>query len=248
MMILIYTDNVSNNHVLYYALGRLRGKRNVFFVNANEILSGALTDDVDLLVMPGGASRYKSAKLNGQANQLIKDYVANGGKYLGICAGSYMACAMTYWAKGGPYEIITPNELGFFSGAAVGPIEQFGEGDNYNSTKAYVTTLDYAGRDVPSLYLGGCLFEAPKTSSKPDNYQVLARFNDLADKPAAIIAGDYGQGAWLLSSTHPEYDQEAVELLSFDVVGNDYQEFNQLAGAESLTLDLLDELLKQLAV
>ena len=64
-------------------------------------------------------------------------------------------------------------------------------------------------------------------ASNPEHYQVLARFNELADKPAAIITGDYRRGAWLLSSTHPEYDQEAVELLSFDVVGYDYRCFSR---------------------
>lgn len=78
--ILIYTDNVSTNHILYYALGKLRGKKNIYFVNANEILKGALTSDIDLFVMPGGASRYKAAKLNGAANRLIKKYVAEGGR------------------------------------------------------------------------------------------------------------------------------------------------------------------------
>jgi len=95
MKILIYTDNVANNHILYYSLGKLRGKNHIYFMNANEILSGALSRDVDLFIIPGGASRYKSAKLNGHANTLIKQYIHTGGKYLGICAGAYIACETT---------------------------------------------------------------------------------------------------------------------------------------------------------
>ena len=70
MNILIYTDNVSNNHILYYALGKLCGKQSVHFVNANQILAGVLSSAIDLLVMPGGASRYKAAKLKGKANEI----------------------------------------------------------------------------------------------------------------------------------------------------------------------------------
>lgn len=239
MNISIYTDCVSCNHILYYALARLRGKQNVSFVNAHEILEGALTSDVDLFVMPGGASRYKSAKLNGKANELIKHYVSSGGKYLGICAGAYMACETTHWAQGEPYEIVTNNQLSFFQGVAQGPIKHFAQANNYNGTDACVVELDVDGAKVESLYMGGCLF-------LPDiecEHQVVARFADLPEKPAAIVSGIYGQGRWLLSSIHPEYDNEAIELVSFNVVGNEYEDFCRLPAELDLNLELLDHLL-----
>jgi glutamine amidotransferase-like uncharacterized protein len=238
----IYTDNVSNNHILYYSLGKLLGKKNVYFVNANEILQGALTSDIDLLVMPGGASRYKSDKLDGAANSLIKKYVAEGGRYLGICAGSYMACEVTCWATGQPFEITTKNELGFFPGSAIGPIPHFGQGDNYNSTKARLTTLNFNGQHIESLYLGGCLFH----SDAEAEYTVLATFDELPEKPAAVVFGHHGKGRWLLSSTHPEYDREAIELMTFNVIGNEYQDFSALKPSQNLNLDMLNKLLNQL--
>jgi len=242
MKTLIYTDNVSANHILYYALGKLRGKGNVFFVNANEILQGALTKDVSLFVMPGGASRYKAAKLNGAANELIKQYIAKGGNYLGICAGAYMACETTYWAKGAPHEIIAHNELRFFPGDSIGPIDAYGRGDNYNGTNARIVTLEYEGERIPSLYIGGCAFQ-PKTVN---GYEVLATFTELPGQPAAIVSGNYGMGKWLLSSTHPEYDSESLELLDFNVVGNDYQHYSNLDNSSTLNLELFERLLDKL--
>lgn len=242
MNVLIYTDNVSANHILYYALGRLCGKENLYFVNANEILNGALTGDVDLFVMPGGASRYKTAKLNGAGNRAIKDYIENGGRYLGICGGAYMACETTIWAKDLPHEIITTNELNFFPGRATGPVEAFGKGDNYNQTDARVVTLDYDGISLSSLYLGGCSFQ-PESDK---GYEVLATFSELPGKPAAIVSGVYGRGRWLLCSTHPEYDSEAVELVDFDVVGNEYEDFSRLPDGVDLSLDLFEKLLAEL--
>lgn len=241
MTTLIYSDNVSNNHILYYALGRLRGKSNVFFVNANEILAGALDQNVDLLVMPGGASRYKSDKLNGEGYQRISEYVANGGKYLGICGGAYLACKRTEWAKGTPFEIITPNELAFFSGTARGPIEQFALADNYNATEARIVQLETEKQVFESMYLGGCFFEA--NNETKGNYEVVARFSELPDKPAAIVKGEFGDGEYVLCSTHPEYDADTTQLMQFDVIGNDYQDFNTLKNTDTLTLELLDILL-----
>ncbi len=247
MKILIYTDNVSANHVLYYALARLYGKSSVCFVNANEVLNGALTDDVDLFVMPGGASRYKADKLNGAANRMIKHYVEQGGRYFGICAGAYMGCSVTKWAQGLPHEIITENELAFFSGAAVGPIEAFGRGDNYNQTDAHSVTLEYQGKLVSSLYLGGCVFKPhTATDDEAKGYKVLASFADLPEKPAAVVSGQYGKGQWLLCSTHPEYDNEAVELLNFDVIGNQYEHFSRLPDDIDLRLELMESLLASL--
>ncbi|HBC3374054.1 TPA: hypothetical protein KDY48_004314 [Vibrio parahaemolyticus] len=102
----------------------MKREKNVYFVNSNEILQGALTSDIDLFVMLGGASRYKSDKLNGTAIELIKKYVYSGGSYLGICAGSYMACETTHWATGQPWEIVTKNELNFFC-KCTGPYTEF---------------------------------------------------------------------------------------------------------------------------
>ena len=56
------------------------GVENVFF------------DDVDLIAVPGGfgdaATFNRLFKANGKA---VKDFVASGGKYLGICMGAYWA-------------------------------------------------------------------------------------------------------------------------------------------------------------
>lgn len=246
MKILIYTDNVANNHILYYSLGRLRKKNNIYFVNANEILDGALSSEIDLFVMPGGASRYKSAKLNGRANSLIKQYIGAGGKYLGICAGAYMACETTCWAKGQPYEIITNNQLSFFQGVAQGPVVHFARANSYNGTDACVVKLNVDGKLVSSVYIGGSIF-LENASAHPD-HKVLARYSELPEEPAAIVSGEYGQGRWLLSSTHPEYDKEALDLIDFNVVDNEYEDFSHLPREQLLNLDLLDHLLINLSV
>ena len=242
MKVLIYTDNVSNNHLLYYALGRVLGKDSVFFVNSVELLQGTLTADVDLFVMPGGASRYKSAKLDGEGSQIIKHYVENGGRYLGICAGAYMGCEQTHWAPGEQHEIVTANELAFFPGRAVGPVSQFGRGDNYNATQARVVKLNYEGKCVDSLYMGGCTF-VPESH---EGYEVVATFTDVPEQPAAIVRGEFGNGRWLLCSTHPEFDNEAISMLDFDVVGNQYAEFSAIRPQANLSLSLFEELLQQL--
>src|SRR6476620_3369467 len=70
-------------------------------INAHEIIEGEWVQDAALFVMPGGSDLPYVRKLNGAGNQNIKDYVKNGGSYLGICAGAYYAAAYVEFDKSG---------------------------------------------------------------------------------------------------------------------------------------------------
>jgi glutamine amidotransferase-like uncharacterized protein len=58
-----------------------------------EHLSPSKKQNVALVAFPGGPSEtaMQSALAETGAFQLIKNYVAEGGKYLGVCAGAYLA-------------------------------------------------------------------------------------------------------------------------------------------------------------
>ena len=239
MTILIYQDNVSANGALYSALGRRFGKASVHLVNAHEVLEGALGRHVSLFVMPGGAARYKAAKLQGAGHARIRDYVAEGGAYLGICAGAYAACSVTEWACGTPFEIRAEGELALFDGRAIGPIGAFSPAGSYNGSAPRLVTLDINGNRSRTLYWGGCRFLAGPESKA----EIVARFADLPDAPPAIVAGSHGRGRWLLSSPHIEYDAQALDLINFDVVGNDLADIGALGDWSDLTLQTFDAML-----
>ncbi|OLP54880.1 hypothetical protein BJF92_13825 [Rhizobium rhizosphaerae] len=239
MTILIYQDNVSANGALYTALCRLFGKASVHLVNAHEVIGGALDGEVSLFVMPGGAARYKAAKLQGAGHARILDYVARGGAYLGICAGAYYACTSIEWARGTPYEIRTADTLALFNGRAIGPIDAFSPAGSYNGSAPRLITLDMNGKRSRTLYWGGCHFQAEPGSTA----EIVARFADLPDAPAAIVAGGHGKGRWLLSSPHIEYDAQALDLIDFDVTANDYAEIRTLGDWSDLTLHTFETLL-----
>lgn len=99
--------------------------------------------------------------------------------------------------------------------------------------------LNLQGERVRSLYLGGCRF-VPRADS---GYEVLATFADLPGNPPAVVHGDHGEGRWLLCSTHPEFDAEALALMDFDVVGNDYEHIGTLGNWSDLSLDALERML-----
>lgn len=184
--ILIYQDLVNNNHLLFQSLRTLYGRAAVDYCTPDDILAGRLAPPVRLLIMPGGEDLYYAEKLNGAGNRAIRAFVEAGGRYLGICAGAYYACAQIAWAQGTPHEITGPRELGFFTGTATGPIADIWNGSNQSAA------LDENGDPLPRLiplsfkaaegseqhaeviYYGGPAFSQSPDSMK--NVEILAHW------------------------------------------------------------------------
>lgn len=224
MTLLIYQDYVHNNGALWSALVDLFGSQHIRYVDARDIINGVLTKSTKAFFIPGGASRYVADKLNGTGNRLIKEYVNNGGLYIGICSGAYYACRRTEWRQGEETGICVDNELAFFDGMAKGPIPAF---DNGTEIPACITTLEVDnGQQHSCLYWGGPLFYGENTNS----YQVLGRYTELPSAPAAIVSGRYGKGNYVLFSPHLEIGHNQLELMQFNVVANEHEALNGLSG------------------
>ena len=111
-------------------------KRGLFEVektDAAAIREGALNECCQLLVMPGGRDLPYCWRLNGEGNDKIREFVRNGGSYLGLCAGGYYGASYVRFAEGDPaavMEVVGPRELKFYPGVAWGPTYP---GFHYNS-------------------------------------------------------------------------------------------------------------------
>lgn len=81
-------------------------------VTAKDILSGCLMEYVALII-PGGADLPYCERLNGAGNRAIREFVENGGLYVGICAGAYYGCREIAFI-GADYDVFGARELGFF--------------------------------------------------------------------------------------------------------------------------------------
>jgi biotin--protein ligase len=75
---------------------------------------------VALLVIPGGRSKPYQELLPLLANACIRFYVAQGGRYLGLCAGDYYAGASVEFELNTPLEVNEKRELVFFPGVVRG--------------------------------------------------------------------------------------------------------------------------------
>lgn len=181
-----------------------------------------------LLVMPGGADRPYLEKLTGKGNANIREYVKNGGKYLGICAGAYYSADRIEFAKGDEdLEVTGERELKFYPGLVEGPTYSgFDHRNTANTAGMRAATIywnadqpKYAMQDVTLFYNGGGHFV---NAEKYPEVIILARYGEEApgrpDSPAAIVECTVGKGKAILSGPHFEWHAETLEGPEFAAI------------------------------
>jgi len=201
--ILIYQDYVGGNNNAHnmIAFQKAHPTALVKFCDADEIIDGILTSDIDVFVMPGGRASYYCEKLNGEGNRQIRNYVAQGGTYFGICGGAYYACDKTQWAKDQTDAICVSGELCFYQGSATGPVYDFIENGDTECSWDQAVSLTLSNGDImTALYRAGPCFSEPLD----EKTTVIARYTDIKGQPPAILNCSFGKGRAILTSTHIE--------------------------------------------
>lgn len=234
---------------------QLVGNRyNVATVDSDTLRAEDWMRNTALLIMPGGADRPYLAKLGGVGNQNIKKYVANGGKYLGICAGAYYSADRIEFAKGDPeLEVTGIRELKFFPGLVSGPTYT---GYDHRDTTIFKGTRaakliwqqqePFAKNKVITVFYngGGSFVDAEKYP----NVTVLARYNteesDAKEQPAAIVECSVGKGSAILSGPHFEWDPATLDTVSVHLV----RIKPELEKSNSERLELAQHLLQRLGI
>ena len=236
-MIFVYDDAKHNQYSLFRCLQDADMAWRI--CAAADILGGMLTPD-DILIMPGGADLFYCEKLNGDGNRIIRDFVEQGGCYIGICAGAYYGAKRLDWDKG---SIDGSRELAFYHGTAAGPVFDFIEDGDITKSWRKTITLRWAdGSVTASHYQAGPVF----TPDAGCEAEVLARYEDLPGHPAAIVKCRVGQGVAILSGSHIEVTQErgAQEIYTHQnpSVKRDLQENVRLCKKDSL-IKIIEEVI-----
>jgi glutamine amidotransferase PdxT len=171
-------------------------------------------DGFDGICFPGGWAVPYTTKVTDQGIENIRNLIANGGKYFGVCAGSWYTADRILW-RGETYEY----PLDLYKGVAW-DIDQ--EIIPYPEQKLVWVDIDlgpiFSGLKPIRvkelwLYWGGPSWYEDEL--KANNAKVLGRFSDYDNKPA-VMAFEYGKGRVLLCSPHPELSKNLSILPMFD--------------------------------
>jgi putative intracellular protease/amidase len=171
-------------------------------VNADDIRSNALAK-FDVIICPGGSGSKQSRLLDAEGRRAIDEFIKNGGGYIGICAGAYLASSQYSWSLGILNAKVVDNAH-WARGTGDVTLKMTAEGRRLLGTNDAIVTCHYG--QGPLLAPGG------RTDLPP--YHVLATYNsEIAKKGApsgvmidttAIATGTYGKGRVLCFSPHPE--------------------------------------------
>lgn len=190
-----------------------QSKYDIEDITAKEIIEGHWKKTAVCLIIPGGADIPYCKKLNGRGNQLIREFVENGGVYIGICAGGYYASSYIEFDKGGSLEVVGERELKFYPERMIGPLLA---SYRYNSEEgAKIAHLKFEtgklkGQRARVYFNGGGYF---KNSEKLKNVKVIATYQNkgFKNKPA-IVECKIGKGKAILTGVHPEIFSEYLEM------------------------------------
>ncbi len=169
-------------------------------LDANDIRNGKL-DELQLLLCPGGSSKAQYDAMGPEGVEKVKQFIENGGSYIGVCAGSFNTMNREGRIALLPYDYIL-NASGQLADLA------------FEFDKESAQLLDIKpGRHI-IRYHGGNIMKPTETTAPMGEAKVLAVFKssvsaygkapfNFMDTPAVVL-GQYGKGKVLASSCHPE--------------------------------------------
>lgn len=170
-------------------------------VTGKEIAAGVLRD-FDVVIFSGGSGSKEAAAIGEAGREEVRRFVREGGGYVGICAGAYLACTGFSWG------------VGVLNAKTVSPKWKRGRGEveiEFGPPAQAATGLAAGKRMIH--YANGPIITAD-TREGIAPFEPLAYFrSELAENDSpkgamtgspAIVRGVYGKGRVISSSPHPE--------------------------------------------
>ena len=155
----------------------LNSKYNIKIFSESDICP-ALFDGIDIVAFPGGIGDSDSYDrfFRRRAENAVADFVANGGRYLGICMGAY-------WAGSNYFDILD----------SVEPV-QYIKQPTADIQRSYgtVAPIVWEGRNEEMFFYDGCALIGNESK-----FKTVARYAN--NDPMAIIQNKIG-----LIGCHPE--------------------------------------------
>jgi len=156
----------------------------------------------DVLVFPGGSGSGQSKGIGEAGLKNVREFVKNGGGYVGICAGAYLACSNFTWG------------LGILNASTVSNKWRRGQGIvEVESTGSNPEILGEVKGTFKVRYNNGPVLKPGERTDLPA-YTPLVLFRTemaLNETPVGVMVNSpaqaistYGKGRVFVSSPHPE--------------------------------------------
>jgi putative intracellular protease/amidase len=169
---------------------------------AGKEIAGGVLKDFDVVIFSGGSGSKEAAALGDAGRENVRNFVREGGGYVGICAGAYLACTGFSWG------------VGVLNAKTVSSKWKRGKGDvEIEFTPPALEAAGIAAGKRTIRYANGPIITADKRDGITP-FEPLAFFrSELAENDSpkgamtnapAIVRGVFGKGRVISSSPHPE--------------------------------------------
>jgi glutamine amidotransferase-like uncharacterized protein len=179
-------------------------------ITAEDIRAGKLAG-YRVLIVPGGSSRTEATALGEDGRQAVRAFVSEGGTYVGICAGCYLASKHYKWSLG-ILPVTVVDSANWARGRATLKMELTAEGREWLPRKEAEGKVIY--------HNGPVLKPAPDAEGK---LITLATYREeitrkgakegLMVNTPAIAAARFGRGWAVGVSPHPEQTEGLRDLV-----------------------------------
>lgn len=163
------------------------GEHYSFKIFTKHLVEDDFFHDVDCVCFPGGIGDSDSFDSILRYNtQLVRDYVAGGGKYLGICMGAY-------WADKNYFDIL--NNVN---------VVQYYKRPTSDTKRPHAKAMPITWKGLPHkmYFYDGCTFTGE------GEFEIIATYSN--NDPMAIIQGNVG-----LIGCHPESEKVWYDYYSW---------------------------------
>lgn len=180
-------------------------------LTSEDVLSGKL-QGMEIVLQPGGSGGAQAKGLGLEGRKVIKSFISQGGGYIGICAGAYLATCDYDWSLH-ILDAKVIDRVHWARGFGDVQIEFSSQGKDFFQQESTLAT---------TYYHQGPLLAPADNPSVPD-FQSLATYkSEIANNGApkgvmlgttAIASGEYEKGKVICFSNHPEKSDGLEKLL-----------------------------------
>lgn len=200
----IYADDGASENGLKELQKCLPDDKNFYAVpvTAKGIQSGVL-DEFRVLIQPGGSGSKQAKTLGEEGRKRVKQFVTDGGGYIGICAGAYLASAEYPWSL----RLLDAHVIDDAHWAR-------GEGNVQLQISPAGQAALNVDKELCTIHFENGPLLGPGGKDDINDYELLASFKTeivengapagVMKGTAAIARGTFGKGRVQCFSPHPE--------------------------------------------
>ncbi len=155
-----------------------------------------------IVSFPGGDMYQYSLDISDSGKEKIREFIRNGGGYIGLCAGGFFTSEKLYWQG----SRLIMSSLSLFEGTSWGPNNEIVAYPRYGMCDVILDTTHVIARGMSDslsvLYYWGPCFE-------PEGDEIFHLGTYSAINKAAMLVFEYGAGRVFATGTHPEIEEDS---------------------------------------